>query len=186
MQISPHVIQTARLILRPFTVDDAAAYWPLVWLPEVIRYTGEERVMSIDAARQTLIDRPLRDYEVYGFGRMACIEKSTKRLIGFSGLKYLEELEEVDVGYRFLPDTWGNGYATESAKALMEMGTKEHGIRRYIGLVLPENQASANVLDKLGLAYVHRIHLADNPKELSFYASPGTTGEDAYVPTPRA
>lgn len=104
-------MHTEHLYIRPFTLADAEQYWPLVRLPEVLRYTGEQAHASLDAVRRTLLERPLKDYAVHGYGRMACIEKSTGRLVGFSGLKYLEELNEVDIGYRFLPDCWGKGYA---------------------------------------------------------------------------
>jgi RimJ/RimL family protein N-acetyltransferase len=167
-------MQTERLFLRPFTPDDAEAYWPLVSLPEVLRYTGEQAQASLDDVRRTLLSRPIRDYSVHGFGRMACIEKCSGRLVGFSGLKYLEDLQEVDVGYRFLPDCWGKGYATESAKVLMQQGILEHGITRIIGLVQPENLASVRVLSKLGLTFERKIRPSGSASELELYATTGT------------
>jgi RimJ/RimL family protein N-acetyltransferase len=146
-------IDTERLILRPFTLDDAEAWLPLISLPEIIRYTGDIPATSVDEARECLRTRPLRDYAVHGYGRMAVIEKSTRRLVGFSGLKYLEDLREVDIGYRFLPDCWGKGYATESASVLMEQGRREHGFRRIVGMAHPDNAASIHVLEKLGLGF---------------------------------
>jgi RimJ/RimL family protein N-acetyltransferase len=167
-------MQTERLYLRPFTPDDAEAYWPLVSLPEVIRYTGEQPQASLDDVRNLLLNRPIRDYSVHGFGRMACIEKSSGRLVGFSGLKYLEDLQEVDIGYRFLPDCWGKGYATESARELMQHGIRAHGIARIIGLVEPENVASVRVLNKLGLTFERKIRPDGCASELDLYATPGT------------
>jgi RimJ/RimL family protein N-acetyltransferase len=146
-------IDTERLILRPFTLDDAEAWLPLISLPEIIRYTGDIPATTVDEARECLRTRPLRDYAVHGYGRMAVIEKSTRRLVGFSGLKYLEDLREVDIGYRFLPDCWGKGYATESAGVLMEQGRREHGFRRIVGMAHPDNAASIHVLEKLGLGF---------------------------------
>lgn len=154
-----YVIDTERLLLRRFTLDDAESYLPLVSDPDVIRYTGESPQYSIDGVREILSSRPLRDYAVHGFGRMACIEKSSGRLVGFSGLKYLEDLQEIDIGYRFLPDCWGKGYATESARILMQQESIQHSISRIIGLVQRENQASANVLLKLGLSFERTINL---------------------------
>lgn len=167
-------MQTERLLLREFTLDDAEAYWPLVSLPEVLRHTGELPRTSLDEVHQTLLDRPIRDYSVHGYGRMACIEKGSGRLVGFSGLKYLEDLQEVDIGYRFLPDCWGKGYATESARALMQHGMLEHGITRVIGLVEPANVASVRVLTKLGLTFERRIRPDGCASELELYATPGT------------
>lgn len=163
-------VSTQRLFLRAFSLDDAEAYLPLVSLPEVLRYTGEQP-QSLDAARQTLLNRPLRDYRVHGFGRMACIENSTGRLIGFSGLKFLEDLQEVDIGYRFLPDCWGKGYATESALALIEHARRSLGVTRIVGLVQPENVGSASVLRKLGLTFERTFRPGDSAVDLDLYAT---------------
>lgn len=165
-------MQTENLYLRRFTLDDADAFWPLVSMPEIIRYTGEQAQTSIDDVRNILSTRPIRDYATHGFGRMACIEKSSGRLVGFSGLKFLDELNEVDIGYRFLPDCWGKGYATESARVLMQHGANEHGIKRIVGLVHPDNVASARVLEKLGLVFERELRLHDDPVTVKLYAPP--------------
>lgn len=174
-------MQTNRLHLRPFTLDDAEAFWPLVSLPEVLRYTGEQPQTSLDEVRQTLLSRPIRDYEVYGFGRMACVEKASGRLVGFCGLKYLEDLAEVDIGYRFIPDCWGKGYATESALAIMGTAAA-HGISRVIGLIEPDNVASGRVLEKLGLVFERHIQPLGWAKALRQYATAGTGPEHAFKP----
>lgn len=167
-------LQTDRLELRALTLDDAPAYWPLVSHPEVLRYTGESPLQSLSAVRELLSARPLRDYATYGHGRLACIEKATGELVGFCGLKYLEDLGETDIGYRFLPRCWGMGYATEGATAAMRHGTDILGLKRIIGLVAPENAGSVRVLEKLGLALESRVILADHPAELLLYAPPAS------------
>lgn len=164
-------MQTENLYLRRFTLDDAEAFWPLVSMPEILRYTGEQPQASIDDVRNILSTRPLSDYATHGFGRMACIEKSSGRLVGFSGLKFLDELNEVDIGYRFLPDCWGKGYATESARVLMQNGAMEHGIDRVVGLVQPANAASARVLEKLGLAFERELTLHGDAEHVHLYAT---------------
>lgn len=164
-------IETPRLLLRPFTLDDAAGWLPLLSLPEVLRYTGETPTTTIDGAREQLRSRPLHDYATHGFGRMACIERASGRLVGFSGLKFVPALGEVDVGYRFLPDCWGKGYATESASVLMAAGRREHGITRIVGQVEPAHAASARVLVKLGLRFEREFH--DDGELLHLYASEG-------------
>jgi RimJ/RimL family protein N-acetyltransferase len=163
-------MHTDRLLLRPFTPGDAKEYFPLVSDPDILRFTGEGPVDTIDDAREILMMRPISDYAKYGFGRMACIEKSSGRLIGFSGLKYLPDLNEVDIGYRFLPDTWGKGYATESAKAIMDELVPAFKLKRIIGLAFPENYASISVLKKLGLNVEKKIKLLGVPRDLEFYS----------------
>ncbi len=151
------MIETERLILRRFTVDDAQEYFPLVADPEVNRYTGQTVVQTVEQARQILLDYPIRDYETFGYGRMACIEKSSGRLVGFSGMKYLPDLADADVGYRFIRDSWGKGYATESATVLMRECVREFSLRRVIGMVDPRSAGSSRVLTKLGLSFERNI-----------------------------
>lgn len=177
-------MHTKNLYLRPFTLDDAEAFLPLVSLPEILRYTGEQPQASLDGARNILLARPLRDYAMHGFGRMACIEKISGRLVGFSGLKYLDDLKEVDIGYRFLPDCWGKGYATESAQALVKDGIARLGFTRFVGLVQPENTASARVLQKVGLAFERKIRLKGDEADLDLYGVPGTGPDNSYKPLP--
>ncbi len=163
-------MHTERLILRPFTLEDAEEYFPLVSHPDVLRFTGEAPVSSLDEVRQILLTRPISDYAKYGFGRLACIDKTSGRLIGFSGLKYLPDLNEVDIGYRFLPNYWGKGYATESAKAIMDHMIPAHNLKRIIGLAYPENAGSINVLIKLGLSFEKKIKLDGMQEDLDFYS----------------
>lgn len=145
-------LQTKRLILRPFTEDDAPAYHALVSDPDVLRFTGETPVASIVDTLEILRTRPLRDYAVHGFGRMACVHQQSGELIGFCGLKRLEMFgNEVDIGYRFVRRYWGLGLAIESAEALYAQGKSELQLARIIGLVMPENNASVRVLEKLGM-----------------------------------
>jgi RimJ/RimL family protein N-acetyltransferase len=165
------MLETERLILRPFTLDDAEAWLPLISLPEIIRYTGDVPATSVDEARESLRTRPLRDYQVHGYGRMAVIEKASGRLVGFSGLKYVAELRDVDIGYRFLPDCWGKGYATESARPLMEQGWKQLGLKRIVGTVHPGNPASGRVLEKLGLSYERTLEPDEAGDRFLLYAA---------------
>ncbi len=167
----PAALETQRLLLRPLTLDDAPAYWPLVSLPDVLRYTGEQPLTSLEEVRQLLLARPLRDYAVHGFGRMACIEKRSGRLVGWSGLKRVDELDEVDIGYRFLPECWGKGYATESSRALMQQGINDHRLQRVVALVEPANAASQRVLKKLGLTFERQIQLDGSSDLLDLYAT---------------
>ena len=147
------ILETDRLLLRQYVEEDAEAFFRLNTDPDVLRFVPDQPLLSVEQARQLLIDHPIADYRKHGFGRGPCILKSTGEQIGFAGLKYLEELGEVDVAYRLLPAYWGQGLATEAARASVRYGFAELGLRRIIGLVMPENTASARVLEKAGLHY---------------------------------
>jgi [ribosomal protein S5]-alanine N-acetyltransferase len=147
------ILETDRLLLREYVEEDAEAFLELNTNPEVLRFVPDKALTSIEQARQLLLDHPIADYRKHGFGRGACILKNTGENIGFAGLKYLEELGEVDVAYRLMPVYWGRGLATEAALAAVRYGFAKLGLKQIIGLVMPENIASVRVLEKAGLRY---------------------------------
>ena len=153
------ILETDRLLLREFVEDDAESFFKLNTDPEVMRFVPDKPLLNVEQARQTLIDHPIADYRRYGFGRGACILKSTGEQIGFAGLKYLDELGEVDLAYRLLPAHWGQGLATEVALASVRYGFAALGLKRIIGLVMPKNIASVRVLEKTGLRYSGTVTL---------------------------
>ena len=89
----------------------------------------------------------------YGYGRWACVDKASGEVIGFAGLKYLEELQGTDLGYRLLPSYWGRGLATEAALASIDYGFQQLRLPRLLGLVDPENTRSVRVLEKTGFLF---------------------------------
>ena len=151
------ILETDRLQLREYVEEDAEAFFRLNTDPDVLRFVPDKPLLNVEQARQILIDHPIADYRKYGFGRGACILKSTGEQIGFAGLKYLEELGEVDVAYRLMPSYWGQGLATEAALASVRFGFADLDLKRIIGLVMPENIASVRVLEKIGLRYVDGV-----------------------------
>ena len=151
------ILETDRLFLREYVEDDAEAFFRLNSDPEVLRFVPDKRLLNVEQARQILVDHPIADYRKYGFGRGACILKSTGEQIGFAGLKYLEELGEVDVAFRLMRTHWGLGLATEAALASVRFGFADLGLKRIIGLVMPENIASVRVLEKTGLRYAETV-----------------------------
>ena len=151
------ILETDRLLLRQYVEEDAEAFFELNSDPKVLRFVPDKQLLNVEQARQILIDHPIADYRKHGFGRGACILKSTGQQIGFAGLKYLEELDEVDVAYRLLPAFWGQGLATEAALASVRYGFSKLGLKRIIGLTMPENVASIRVLEKAGLHYTEEV-----------------------------
>lgn len=147
--------ETTRLILRAMTVDDAADFFALNGNPIVMRYTHEPLLRSLKDARELLRCYP--DFDTHGFGRWGCVLKETRQLIGFCGLKYLADYDEVDIGYRLLPGFWGRGLATEASRACIQFGFETLRLKRILGLVLPENTASIRVLEKSGLTFRDEI-----------------------------
>ena len=142
--------RTPRLDHRALTAADADALFALNSHPEVMRLTGEPPLRSVDEARTAIEHYP--DFHTRGFGRWGCVLRSSQAVIGFCGLKHLRELDCVDVGFRFLPEYWGQGLATEACAASITFGFDVLGLRRIIGLVLADNAASIRVLEKCGMS----------------------------------
>jgi len=153
-------IDTGRMILRHFTADDVEAMLAMNNHPEVIRYVGNKPMTSLDEARRALENGPLRDYATRGFGRFAVVWKATGEVIGFNGVKFIAELGQVELGYRLLRPYWGMGLATEGALASIEYARDVLQLERLIGLVHPDNSASANVMRKMGFALTGRTRFA--------------------------
>jgi ribosomal-protein-alanine N-acetyltransferase len=146
-------IETERLLIRPFELGDIEASYEMNLDPDVSKYTGDGGVVSKNEIKRRIVEDVFGDYEKYGFGRLAVELKGVNKFIGFTGLKYLANINEVDIGYRFMKEYWGKGIATESGKACIKYGFVTLGLNRIIGLVLPENLGSIRVLEKLGFKY---------------------------------
>lgn len=157
MESHPIGPETERLRHRALTVDDAEAFFALNSHPEVMRYTHEPLLESLDEARRAIAAYP--DFHTVGFGRWGCVLKESGDVIGFCGLKYLPELDVVDVGYRFLPEYWGQGLATEACRACVEFGFEVLQLERIVAFVLPENKASIRVLEKVGMELEGTVEL---------------------------
>jgi RimJ/RimL family protein N-acetyltransferase len=155
------VIETERMRLRKFTLDDAAAFLDLNSDPDVVRY-AEKRVMkSLDEALVALQTAPLADYEKYGYGRLAIILKDNEELIGFCGIKFLPELSLNELGYRLKKNYWGRGLATEAAQATLDYARDELLLDYVIALIVEGNVASVGVVDKLGMRQNGMAHYMD-------------------------
>ncbi len=162
------ILETDRLLLRPWTADDAEAALPIYTDPEVMRFLSL-RPTTLEEVRTLLVERPILHQEQHGFSLWAVIEKATSRLIGSCGLKYLDNGPEIEVGYHFARAAWGKGYATEAARACLHHGFERLGLARIVAVVDPANHASQRVLEKIGLRFERMAHHYN--KDLRYYVA---------------
>jgi len=146
-------IETERILLREFELEDSKAVFEFSTNEEVQKYTGDPVLDSLEQAKSIIANVWFSDYSKYGYGRWAVVYKPENKVIGFAGLKYLPELDETDIGYRFLPEYWGKGIATEVSKEIIKYGFEVLKLDRIIGITMPENIASYKVLEKIGLDF---------------------------------
>lgn len=147
-------LETERLILRKFEESDAERMFLMDSNPEVMKYIGVPTLSDISES-QNAIRMIRQQYAENGIGRLAVIEKESNLLIGWSGLKLLtQEINGYnnvyDLGYRFLPEYWGKGYASESAKASLDFGFNGLKIDIIYAHAHSGNLASNEILRKLG------------------------------------
>lgn len=148
--------ETEHLVLREIVIEDTGDLFRLDSDPLVHKYLGNRPINCMGKAR-TYIDYIRMQYEKYGIGRWAAIERSSGDWIGWTGLKmnFEEEMNGhinyYDIGYRFMPQYWGKGYATESSIAARDYFFENFPGEKLCGLAEVEHKASCRVLEKIGL-----------------------------------
>ena len=157
-------METTRLFLRELTSEDALNLYKLNINTDVIRFTQDVDFESIESARKFLIN--YHHYSQYGVGRWAVIEKETREFVGWCGVKYSEEHDEYDIGFRFLKQHWNKGYATESAKYCLELAFTKFNITKVIGRANSKNHASLRVLKKIGMTYSRSTQIGNEDWEI--------------------
>jgi RimJ/RimL family protein N-acetyltransferase len=145
------ILQTSRLLLRELTPDDTAFLIALLNSPGWLRYIGDRKVRTEEQAQAYLEDRLLRSYRENGFGLYLVQRLEDGQALGLCGLLRREGLEQPDIGFAFLPEYTGQGYAFEAASAVMEYAKNTLRLSTILAIVLPENLASIRLLEKLGM-----------------------------------
>jgi len=160
------ILETERLVLRQFTFEDADFILRLLNEPSFIQNIGDRGVRTLEDARSYILRVPIASYEKNGFGLYLVILKESGQSIGMCGLIKRDQLEDVDIGYAFLPEYWSKGYAVEAALAVKEYAREVVGLKRLIAITDPENQASIRVLEKIGLRFEKMVRLSEDDIEL--------------------
>jgi RimJ/RimL family protein N-acetyltransferase len=171
------VLETDRLILRRITVEDAEFILQLLNEPSFLQFIGDKGVRTVAEARKYIVAGPIRSYEQFGFGLYLAELKEMPVPIGMCGLLKRESLDDVDIGFAFLPQFWRQGYAFESAAAALAYGRSVIGLNRIVAITNPDNLGSINVLEKLGLGFERMIKLSEDGPEIKLFALEFATGE---------
>jgi [ribosomal protein S5]-alanine N-acetyltransferase len=163
------VLETPRLVLRELTQDDAPFALRLVNEPSWLRFIGDRGVRTLEDARRYLADGPIASYARNGFGLWAVVPRGAPAPLGMCGLIRRESLPDVDVGFAFLPETWGRGLATESAAAVLDHARDRLGVRRVLAITDPENAASIRVLERIGMRREGSVRLPGETLDLHLF-----------------
>ncbi len=165
------MLETERLILRRLELADAEFILELLSDPSFLRFIGDKGVRTLDHAREYIENGPMASYQRFGFGLFLTARREDGVPIGICGLLKRESLRDVDVGFAFLPRYWSNGYAFESASAVLSYGRKTFGLTRIVAITSPDNTPSICLLEKLGLKFESMIRLSEDSPEVRLFAS---------------
>jgi RimJ/RimL family protein N-acetyltransferase len=165
------VARTDRLLIRWLDASDAAFILRLVNERAWIQFIGDKGVSTLQDAQRYIENGPVEMYERLGFGLYLVELSKTGEAIGICGLIKRESLEDVDLGFAFLQEFWGRGYALESATAVMSYGRSVLGLSRIVAVLSHDNRRSCKLLEKLGFRYERKVRLQDKGEELDLYAA---------------
>jgi len=162
------ILETERLTLRQFTADDAPFILELVNEPSFIQNIGDRGVRSLADAVKYIETGPVISYARNGFGLYLVQLKESGESMGMCGLIKRPALDDVDIGYAFLPKFWSKGYAVEAALAVKEQA-RNLGLKRLVAFTDPANDGSIRVLEKLGFTFEKMVRLSAEDIELKLF-----------------
>jgi [ribosomal protein S5]-alanine N-acetyltransferase len=166
------ILQTPHLILRRFTSADATLVQQLNSDPEVLKYLHEPPLETVEQALHILNTIILPQYK-NNLGRWAVHLKVNNEFIGWCGLKYRQEQNETDLGYRLMQQHWGNGYAFEAAKHTIDYAFQQLHLKTIVGRAHIENTASLKILEKIGMQFIREEVIDDCPVKTYHMYNPG-------------
>jgi RimJ/RimL family protein N-acetyltransferase len=163
------VLETERLVLRRLIVEDAEFVLGLLNEPSFVRSIGDRGVRTIADAREYIVKGSIDSYQRHGFGMYLTELKDDRTPLGICGLLQRESLQEVDIGFAFMPEFWARGFAFESASAVLAYGKSTLGLSRIVAVTSPDNHGSIRLLEKLGMRFEQMVRLSEGGPELELY-----------------
>lgn len=183
------VLETERLALREFHLDDAEFILELLNEAAFLRFIGDKGVRTLADARDYLLKGPMESYRRFGFGLYLATLRADGTPIGMCGLVKRDGLADVDVGFALRSRYWSQGYAVEAAAAVLDYAKRRLNLGRIVAIANPDNRASIAVLEKIGLKFERLVRLSDDADELKLFApapANAATCPDSTAPALRA
>ncbi len=158
-----------RLQLRSFELSDAEFIVEILNDPAFIKFIADRNVRTIQDAENYISNGPHKSYRENGFGLWLVSIKGTGEPIGMCGLIKRDSLEHVDIGFAFLPQYTGKGYAFEIASATQAYA-KQIGVEKVIAIVSPGNGSSIKLLSKIGLQFEKLITMPGEEEPVMLFS----------------
>ena len=161
-------IITERLILNPFAESDAPFLNQLMNTPGYLKYIGDRKIRTDEKAADYIREKLIPSYEISGFGFYIVRLRHMDFPIGLCGMTKRDNLEAIDLGFGFLDDYHGQGYAYEASKGVMEHAQEYHGVKRLIAVTTEDNLLSRRLLAKLGFSVDKFIKWTDGEETMQY------------------
>ncbi len=145
----PPLLETNRLILRHPREEDLEQAYALGSNPDVMRYIRPDGALDLEGTRDEL--RYRMEFNRRKLGYWVVETRDTGAFVGWMALRYMDKSTDVEIGFRFGPAHWGNGYATEAGARVLWYGFWELQLPEIFAVAMPANGASLRVLEKLGM-----------------------------------
>jgi len=168
-----NILETERLLLRQFTTDDAPFIQELVNDPSWLRFIGDRGIRTLEQAQAYILQGPVASYDQHGFGLYRVSRKADSEPIGMCGLLKRATLDDVDLGFAFLPQYCGQGYAREAATGTLAHARSRLGLSRIVAVTNPGNIRSILLLEQLGFRFERMVRFTPTDAELKLFASSG-------------
>ena len=163
------IIETERLKLLKLSVDDSKFIFELLNDHDWIKYIGNRNIKNDEDARNYISNKLIISYEEFGYGLYLVKEKQSNASIGLCGLIKREYLENVDLGFAFLPKYRRQGYAFESAEAVIRYVKESFRLNTLLAITSLDNTNSINLLEKLGFNFVKIFKMPNDNEELKLF-----------------
>ena len=170
-QAMKFILETERVILRQFTTADAKFIVELVNSPGWIKFIGDRNIKTEEQATGYLQNGPLKSYKLNGFGLYLAELKNGNIPIGMCGIIKRDHLEGPDIGFAFLPEFTGKGFAFEVADATMKYAKDELKLPVVLAITVPANKTSIKLLEKIGMRFIKPFRFPDGKEELLLYSN---------------
>lgn len=161
--------ETERLLLRPMSLDDDAFIHELYNSPKCLQFIGDRNLQNTEDARLYIKEKMLSQLHQLGFSNYCVIRKVDHAKLGACGLYNREGLDEIDLGFAFLPKYEGKGYASEAATALVDAANNVFNLQSLQAITTKDNVGSQKLLQKLGFSYIRNIQIPRDPADLMLY-----------------
>lgn len=165
------VTKTSRLLIQKANMGDTAFFLKLLNTPSWIKFIGDRGVKTEKQAEDYIQNSLVHSYETNGFGLFKMVLRTALEPIGICGFIQRDYLDHPDIGFAILPEYEGQGYTYEACYSLMEYAKKELNIEEVLGITMPNNTKSRNLLTKIGLLESGKVIPPGKKEELLLFSN---------------